>query len=497
MNAKDFLNNVSKEIKYKPANKYISDELESHIEELKNDNLCKGLSEEQAEETAVEQMGDAKKIGKRLNRIHRPKLDWITLIFIFVFLWYGGNLGMIYYQVGWCDHPSEFTVNHYRIELLGMVVGILFSIFLVFFDYRKICKHSKLLYSLATILNIVAYFRGFRANGNLLYGLYPFTQTSPAVFSIPLYIIAFAGFFKDINKESKINITISNGKKINSNIVIIIFLSIISVITSLMINFVSGFLVAMVYLIITSRELLNKKQYKKMGILIGSSIIIFALLSMIICIIPTREEHMWDNHHSAYWVGIDTRGERKIEFARGKLFEKAKIVGKANLEEIYYIEKSYKGEYKSSIEGCFIYSDLFHFLGILSQYGWIASFAFAIILLSFCIKLIISVKKIKDTYGKLITIGITSLYIVQIVCNLAMNLGIIEVAEFDLPFISGSKATIIMDMILMALFLSVYRRKDINFEEPKKSKLATKIEDFLFEDVEENEEGVEVTNAYK
>ena len=42
MNAKEFLNNVSKEIRYKPANKYISDELESHIEELKNDNLCKG-----------------------------------------------------------------------------------------------------------------------------------------------------------------------------------------------------------------------------------------------------------------------------------------------------------------------------------------------------------------------------------------------------------------------------------------------------------------------
>ena len=494
MNAKEFLNNVSKEIRYKPANKFISDELESHIDELKNDNLCKGMSEEQAEESAVEQMGDAKKIGKRLNRIHRPKLDWITLIFILAFLWYGGNLGMLNYQVGWWNHPSEYFVNHYRIELVGMIFGILISIFLVFFDYRKICKHSKLLYALATILNIVAYFRGFRANGNLLYGLYPFTQTSPAVFSIPLYIIAFAGFLKDINKESKINITISKGKKINSNIVIIVFLSIISVITSLMINFVSGFLVAMVYLIITSRELLNKKQYKNMGILIGISIIIFALLSMMICIIPTREAHSWDPCFSSYWVGIDTTGERKIDFAREKLFENAKMMGNANLEGVYYIEESYKGEYKSSIDGCFIYSDLFQFLGMLSQYGWIASFVFAIILLLFCIKLIISTKKVKDPYGKLIAIGITSLYIVQIVCNLAMNFGIIGVAEFDLPLISGSKATIIMDMILMALFLSVYRRKDINFEEPKKSKLAAKIEDFFFEEVDEDKEIIEKTN---
>lgn len=90
MNAKEFLNNVCKEIKYKPANKFISEELESHIEELKNNNLCKGLSEEQAEETAVEQMGNPTKIGKMLNKIHRPKLDWITLILTIVLILFGG-----------------------------------------------------------------------------------------------------------------------------------------------------------------------------------------------------------------------------------------------------------------------------------------------------------------------------------------------------------------------------------------------------------------------
>ena len=94
-------------------------------------------------------------------------------------------------------------------------------------------------------------------------------------------------------------------------------------------------------------------------------------------------------------------------------------------------------------------------------------------------------------------IGISSLFIVQTICNLAMNFGIIGTAEFQLPLISGGNATFIANVLCMALFLSVYRRKDINFEEPKKSKLATKIEDFLFEDVEEYEEGVEVTNAYK
>ena len=84
MNTKEFLNKVSKEIKYKPANKSITEELESHIEEAKKDYFCKGYSTNEAEEMAVEQMGDAKKIGKMLNKIHRPKLDWMLIGLIII-----------------------------------------------------------------------------------------------------------------------------------------------------------------------------------------------------------------------------------------------------------------------------------------------------------------------------------------------------------------------------------------------------------------------------
>ena len=103
-------------------------------------------------------------------------------------------------------------------------------------------------------------------------------------------------------------------------------------------------------------------------------------------------------------------------------------------------------------------------------------------MISFNIKLIMSAIKIKDTYGKLIVIGITSLYIVQTVCNLAMNFGIIGAAEFDLPLISGGYSNFVANMLCMALILAVYRRKNINFEEPKKSKIVAKVENFFFEE---------------
>lgn len=484
MNTKEFLNDVCKEIKYKPANKPISEELEGHIQDVKADYLCKGYSENEAEEKAVEQMGDAKKIGRKLNKIHRPKLDWITLIFILIFMWFGGQFWALYYGVGWWNYESPYWRIHYRLEYIEIIFGILLSIFIYFYDYRKICKHSKILYILATALNIIAYIRGFKANGNLVYGLYPFAQTSPAVFTVPLYIIAFAGFIKDINKENKIKISTSNGRKINYNIVKIIALGCLAVIISLMINFVSGFLVAMVYLIISSRELLKRKQIKNTAILIGTSIILFSLLSIIICIIPTRKTHIWDNYTSAYWVGVDTVGERRIDFVRGEIFKSAKLFGEADLKGIPLKDEH---GYHSSIQGYFSTNDLFAFLGILSKCGWVASFGFVAILLLFNIKLIMSAIKIKDTYGKLIVIGITSLYIVQTVCNLAMNFGIIGAAEFDLPLISGGYSNFVANMLCIALVLSVYRRKDINFEEPKKSKIFTAIEDFFFEESTINE----------
>jgi len=82
LNAKEFLNTVCKEIKYEPANKAIAEELKGHIEDIKSEYLCKGVTEKEAEEVAVKQMGDAKQIGKKLNKMYGPKLDWILLILI-------------------------------------------------------------------------------------------------------------------------------------------------------------------------------------------------------------------------------------------------------------------------------------------------------------------------------------------------------------------------------------------------------------------------------
>ena len=92
---KEFLDSVCEQIKYKPIRKNISEELQNHIEESKENYIKEGLEEQVAEEKAIKQMGEAQEIGKKLNKIHRPKLDWKLLLILMILLCFSGLVVLI------------------------------------------------------------------------------------------------------------------------------------------------------------------------------------------------------------------------------------------------------------------------------------------------------------------------------------------------------------------------------------------------------------------
>lgn len=291
MNVKEFLNNVSNQIKYKPIRGIIIEELEEHIDEIKNENMTNGLSEELAEETAIKQMGNPVQIGMNLNKIHKPKMDWITLILTLILILVGGQFVILLYpNILWKN--GVLGLNDFmtaKLQYIIFALTIFLSIFIYFYDYRKIYKYSKTIYILATLLNIIAFFRGSRENGNIIWGLAPITWVSPTTFTNLMYIIAFAGFIKNINTKT-------TTKKI-----MLISSSCLSVVTALMINFVSGFLLGSTYLIIITVHLLKEKQIKNTIVLWISSIVLFSLLATVICIIPTIKMNNEDKLESSLW----------------------------------------------------------------------------------------------------------------------------------------------------------------------------------------------------
>lgn len=142
MHIKEFLNSVCEQIKYKPIRNEIAEELENHINETKEDYIKNGIHEEEAEEKAIMQMGEPEKIGKRLNKIHKPQMNWQLLILTIILLEFG-------YLVSYVDGTDKWKIN-----LITIILTIIPCILIYLLDYRKMKKYANIFYIVATIISI-------------------------------------------------------------------------------------------------------------------------------------------------------------------------------------------------------------------------------------------------------------------------------------------------------------------------------------------------------
>ncbi len=139
-----FLEQVKAQIKSKEAKAFVSAELHHHLNEVKSYWLQKGISEDQAEEKAVHQMGNPISIGRNLNRIHRPKVDWVTLS-LFAAALLLGFLPLLS-QDGMVD-------NHFSTyKVVFVILGAMLALVMMFIDYRKLATKGWLFYLLGTLL---------------------------------------------------------------------------------------------------------------------------------------------------------------------------------------------------------------------------------------------------------------------------------------------------------------------------------------------------------
>lgn len=447
----EFIKNVCKKIKYKPIREDISYEIKNHIDEKKENYINQGMNEKMAEEKAVEQMGDAEILGNNLNKIHKPKLDWKMLILIVILLMFGSLVANI-------RVTNDVMTNVYNISTSGigkyifaLGIGIIASTLIYFMDYRKIFKYSMPIYILATliilmsrtVLNGVRYIEIFR--NNIL----------PQVLSMPLYIIAFAGFINKLYNKNNLVIKTKKGKRIQININIntikLVILSIISILLFLMINSAtSAFIISLVYLIIATINIYKKSRNraKKIAILWGIPIAILCILGFASCsngFMKNRIIRMF----SGLQPEIDANGYGLETLKVREIINSSKLFGKTDMEEFNKLHFNEGTRYA--------------FVSLLGNYGWIISMGMVISVIFLCIKLIENAISIKEEYGKFIIIGISSLFILESLFNLAMNLGFGIIANFNIPLVSYGLSSLIVNMMCLALVMSIYRRKNIIF----------------------------------
>ena len=146
MNRREYLKTITEQIRCEKAREGIAKELNGHIEDQKETFLKEGMTETEAEEAAIREMGDPVAAGVELDRIHRPKMPWGLIALI----------GIL--------HAAGFLLRHLldaRIEgvvfvssggsgILGEIVfllaGLALMIGVCYLDYSRIGRYAKLIW---------------------------------------------------------------------------------------------------------------------------------------------------------------------------------------------------------------------------------------------------------------------------------------------------------------------------------------------------------------
>ena len=456
MQINEFLNSVCEQIKYKPIRNTIAEELKDHIEDKKEELIEMGQNEEEAEKNAVEQMGDAEIIGKELNKVHRPRLDWKLLIILVVLLIFGF---VISYIITENEHTemmqymkegvSEYITTNYMIKYVCFVgLGFAVGVIIYFCDYERIKNKPLILYIIATVVIILAFLFGISVNGiNFLrIGNYSIRSNTIAV---PLYILAFIGFLENINEENKLTKLFKEKNiKINANVLKLVVLSLISLLMLRLIPSSSSVIVlAITYLILATKKVVSESENKRkhllilwgIPIIVGIVVVLFEVLA---------NPYVLDKFISVYNPEEYKKTEGWRALNRKEKIESAQKFGEAgNMSDAIYLFDGFGNN---------------EIISILAHFGWIPTVTLIIAVLAFSIKLVINSFKIKEKYGSLIILGIGCMFILQSIFNVLMNFNLLFGASFNLPFVTYGCGELVVNMMCLALIFAVYRKKDVN-----------------------------------
>lgn len=412
---KSFLEKVTNQIRSNEAKKYVSDELTHHVKEAKKVWLNKGFSDEEAEQNAIEQMGSPVILGMKLNKIHRPRIDWMLIMLMGVIL----LLGFLpLFTPGYWNNTNFLTR-----KAVFIVLGMTVTLGLMVVDYRKFMKMGWLFYGLGTgLLLSLCFFSNATINGISVIIIGPLTLES--LFALPFFLAAWASFFNQ------------NTFKVWH----FVLLFLLSLLVFIQIPSLSSTYLyfAMVMCMLWWSKFCTRQKAVVSGITV-SSLILTGILT-------------W--HYQSYYIK-----ERIIGFLQPEKVAEGSGYQVLHIHELMTKAKWFGGSKRIQEFIPEAHTNLV-FVNITYHFGWIAAIIIALILSLVIARMIMVTQQVRDSFGKLLIIGGISLYLSQVGSNIGMALGFFPLTSMSLPFISYGLMPILLNSILLGIVLSVYRRKN-------------------------------------
>ncbi|KZE68960.1 cell division protein FtsW [Fictibacillus phosphorivorans] len=412
---RSFLREVTSQIHSKEARKHVSYELNHHVKEAKKVWINKGFTEKEAEQKAIEQMGSPVTLGIQLNKIHRPRVDWLLIGLV------GAILLLGFLPLVSLGYGNSFLIMR---KVVCVLMGMTFTIGLMFVEYRKLQKYGWMFYSAGSLLLLTLFlFSNTIINGIPHINIGPLSIES--LFALPFFMAAWACFF---NRDSF---------KVWHFVLLFLFSLLLFVqIPSLSTTYLYFAMV------------LSMLWWSKFSFGQKASVSAITIVSLILTGILTwkyQSNYIKDRIMGFLQPEKDAEGAGYLVLHIKEVMSKAGWFGGRNGVQNFIPEA---------------HTDLV-FVSITYHFGWLAAIIIAFILSLVLARMIMVTQQVKDSFGKLLIIGGVALFLFQMVSNIGMAFGFFPLTTMSLPFISYGLMPILLNSILMGVVLSVYRRKNL------------------------------------
>ncbi|MFE6136361.1 FtsW/RodA/SpoVE family cell cycle protein [Bacillus sp. NPDC057893] len=409
-----FLSEVTNHIKSKEAKSFVATELDFHLKQAENMWMDKGLSKEVAEDKAVEQMGSPIKLGRELNKLHKPKVEWFLIILLVT------AMGLGFLPVIAFGHTNDLLMN----KIIFVILGVAAALGMMLIDYRKLERLGWLFYTIGVLILLMLYcFPNASMAGEPLIKIGPIAID--CLMAVPFFFLAWASFF-------------NNGRlKVIHLVVLYLFsLYLFFIVSTLSTIFIY---ITMIFVMLWWSKLGKKK----------------ALIITIvpICLLSIRVFFSWSalkGYHLDRFLGY-LNPERDAGGA-GFMYVRLKEV----MSSAGWFGTSGDTKFIPAPDTDFVFASLTYY------YGYVLALILVFVLSLFVARIMVISYKINDRYGKLLLVGGMTLFVVQFIYNVGMILGLLPIAAISLPFISYGLTPTVFHALLMGIVLSVYRRKDMS-----------------------------------
>ncbi|MEA4854312.1 MAG: permease prefix domain 1-containing protein [Christensenella sp.] len=426
-----YINEVCGYVQCKKAHPDIAAELQNHMEDQKIAYTVMGMSEDSATSETIRQMGNAACIGAELNRTHRPRTNWVLLTGILTAV----AVGLVLQYFVLANSGSE-----YQSELFSLTISLPIGIAVMTAAFFMDCTLLLAKYPLCLYLFFIGICAAAVATPD-----YFRLRAYTADFGVLLFVPLFAGILYKQKSKSMAGVFLCG--------LLIIPVVLLSAFGNYSKHTVCIIVLAYLAIMLTaiSKSWFGKKRLRLALLSFMPLLVLAVVIWLLNCLPYGRLDNFFTFYGSQFqdWLAPPPtiRFELTRETLAGAQWIGHAIVPDNVLENIYQFQSTYMLTY------------------IIGKFGWLAGLGVIAAMSAIVIRMSVLTCRQKNQLTFWVLLAVTLMIGLQSGLCILLNLtGWIAIPANTVPLMLGSGASLIANLCLVGIFLSVSRYQGIMSE---------------------------------